>query len=173
MTQDTLATRIKGAPTPESGAIVLTTDLDYFGTIVEVYPESDEIVIRTHSKKSVTISYVDLQYHTRGAFKLTTVIDLDDPVDTTNINAVLSERGSRYGEFRTHAMITQALKDIFCGAVCDTNWHKLTPSQREALDMTAHKIGRILNGDPNYADSWVDIVGYNQLVVNELCAQQS
>ena len=34
--------------------------------------------------------------------------------------------------------------------------------------MIAHKIGRILNGDPNYADSWVDIAGYAQLVANEL-----
>jgi hypothetical protein len=40
--------------------------------------------------------------------------------------------------------------------------------QREALDMIAHKIGRILNGDPNYADSWVDIAGYAKLVADRL-----
>lgn len=34
--------------------------------------------------------------------------------------------------------------------------------------MIFHKIARILNGDPNYADSWVDIAGYAKLVADEL-----
>jgi hypothetical protein len=40
--------------------------------------------------------------------------------------------------------------------------------QAEALDMIFHKIGRILNGDPNYADSWIDIAGYAKLVADRL-----
>ena len=39
---------------------------------------------------------------------------------------------------------------------------------REALFMIAHKIGRIVNGDPWYADSWVDIAGYAKLVADRL-----
>jgi len=39
----------------------------------------------------------------------------------------------------------------------------MSASHREALEMIAHKIGRILNGDPNYADSWHDIAGYAKL----------
>ena len=34
--------------------------------------------------------------------------------------------------------------------------------------MIQHKIGRILNGDPNYDDNWRDICGYSQLVLDEL-----
>ena len=34
--------------------------------------------------------------------------------------------------------------------------------------MIAHKISRIVNGDANYMDSWVDIVGYAQLVIDKL-----
>jgi hypothetical protein len=34
--------------------------------------------------------------------------------------------------------------------------------------MITHKISRILNGDPNYDDSWRDIAGYAMLVVKEL-----
>jgi hypothetical protein len=34
--------------------------------------------------------------------------------------------------------------------------------------MIAHKIGRIVNGDPDHVDSWVDIAGYAQLVADEL-----
>jgi len=30
------------------------------------------------------------------------------------------------------------------------NWEKLSDDKKEALEMTAHKIGRILNGDAEY-----------------------
>lgn len=84
-----------------------------------------------------------------------------------NTQTILNERGSRYGSFRTHSQIAMMLKDFFRNL---PSWHTLSYSQKEALDMIAHKIGRIVNdgGDPNYADSWVDIAGYATLVVNEL-----
>lgn len=82
-----------------------------------------------------------------------------------DVLATLSERGKRYGSFKGHAEITQRIK----GAMAETEgWKRLSPSQREALEMVAHKIGRILNGDPNYADSWHDIAGYASLVDKEL-----
>jgi hypothetical protein len=34
--------------------------------------------------------------------------------------------------------------------------------------MVAHKIARIINGDPNYSDSWVDVAGYAKLVADRL-----
>lgn len=83
----------------------------------------------------------------------------------SNIDATLAERGSRYGEFTEHARITQAIK---AAMVDSPNWHKLPPNMKEALEMNAHKIGRILNGDPFYKDSWVDIIGYTELVNREL-----
>ena len=52
-------------------------------------------------------------------------------------------------------------------------WRKLADDQREALEMTAHKIGRILNGDPNYIDSWHDISGYVRLVEQRLEKEQA
>ena len=82
-----------------------------------------------------------------------------------SISETLAERGTRYGEFAEHARITQDLKS----AMRDTpRWIYLTDAQKEALEMVAHKIGRILNGDPNYHDSWVDIEGYVNLVSREL-----
>ncbi|MEY4910070.1 MAG: hypothetical protein RL260_3788 [Pseudomonadota bacterium] len=82
-----------------------------------------------------------------------------------NTDAIITERGMRYGPFAGHAAITQSLKDEMAGT---EGWSRLSPPQREALEMIAHKIGRILNGDPNYDDSWVDIAGYAQLIVREL-----
>ena len=78
---------------------------------------------------------------------------------------ILEARGKMYGEFKGHANITQSLKSAMFSTV---GWERLSNSQKEALEMIAHKIGRILNGDPNYDDSWVDICGYSQLVVDEL-----
>ena len=83
----------------------------------------------------------------------------------TDIREVLQQRGNRYGAFGEHARITQAIK---AAMVDSPNWSTLPPDMREALEMIAHKIGRILNGDPFYADSWVDIVGYAQLVLDDL-----
>lgn len=81
------------------------------------------------------------------------------------IDGTLAERGSRYGAFDEHARITQAIK----AAMADSpNWATLAADQREALEMIAHKAGRILNGDPNYHDSWHDIVGYAKLVADRL-----
>lgn len=78
---------------------------------------------------------------------------------------LITERGSRYGKFKDGAAIMQELKFVMREV---DGWHNLTPSQREALDMIQHKIGRILNGDPTYDDSWKDIAGYATLIVNEL-----
>lgn len=82
-----------------------------------------------------------------------------------DIKQILEERGSRYGDFSQHALICQTLKSVM-GAT--PGWRRLTPVQRHALEVIADKIARILNGDPNYADSWVDIIGYTQLVVDRL-----
>jgi len=83
----------------------------------------------------------------------------------TDIDETLQQRGNRYGEFAEHARITQNLKRAM---VDSPNWAKLSDDKREALDMLAHKMGRILNGDPEYKDSWHDIIGYTKLVHDTL-----
>lgn len=102
----------------------------------------------------------------------------------TDINAVLAQRGRQYGAFEDHAAVTQALKLVAAGNVTittsngddffvpSTNYKRLAPFQAEAIDMTMHKYGRILNGNPDYIDSWTDVVGYNKLVENILIKQQ-
>lgn len=92
-------------------------------------------------------------------------IDGAETVTYPGIDALITERGSRYGKFKDGAAIMQELKFVMREV---DGWHNLTPSQREALDMIQHKIGRILNGDPTYDDSWKDIAGYATLIVNEL-----
>jgi hypothetical protein len=85
----------------------------------------------------------------------------------TDITQVLTERGTRYGKFIHHAAVTQRLKETMSEHAA-SGGIELAPDQREALEMIAHKIGRIVNGDPDYADSWVDIAGYAMLVADRL-----
>jgi len=91
--------------------------------------------------------------------------ELEIKTISNDISATLVQRGNRYGKFTGHAKITHDLKDVMRAT---TNWSILDPDQKEALEMVAHKIGRILNGDPNYDDSWVDIAGYAKLVADRL-----
>lgn len=84
-----------------------------------------------------------------------------------DVDAVLAERGARYGTFTGHAKVTCSLKAVAWAALAERT-KTLAPDQQEALDMIFHKIGRILNGDPDYADSWIDIAGYAKLVADRL-----
>ena len=88
------------------------------------------------------------------------------------VETILAERGARYGKFEDHARVAITMKR--------TLGHRLLERQRagelgeirfdvlEALDMIAHKLARIANGDPEYADSWRDIAGYATLVADRI-----
>lgn len=90
-------------------------------------------------------------------------------VEEASIESMLEDREKTHGPFKTHALITQHLK----GIMHDTeNWEKLTPSMKESLEMTAHKIGRILAGRATEPDHWADIAGYNTLVALELTKEE-
>lgn len=77
-----------------------------------------------------------------------------------DLSTTLAERGSRYGDFSTHAVIAQSLKDVMRG--CES-FALLSADKRQALEVIADKIARILNGDPEYRDNWHDIAGYAKL----------
>lgn len=84
-----------------------------------------------------------------------------------SINETLAERGARYGLFKDHAEISQSLKSTIRHYM-GKKWDEMHDDQREALEMICHKIARIVNGDPNYSDSWVDIAGYSKLVADRI-----
>lgn len=91
-----------------------------------------------------------------------------------DLEQTLKERGERYGKFTDHARIAQDLKVAIgehipgCKYIAEEMRPFLDFDQAEALDMICHKIGCILAGDPNYADSWHDIAGYAKLVADRL-----
>jgi len=73
---------------------------------------------------------------------------------------LLAERNSTHGDFESNALISQMLKEIFHES---DGWSKLTYPQKEALDMIALKVSRILSGNSDFADHWDDIIGYASL----------
>jgi len=85
----------------------------------------------------------------------------------TGVDDLLIQRGLRYGKFKDRAQLTQELKRVMVRHASAVNT-TFTDSQWEALEMIAHKIARIVNGDPNHVDSWTDIAGYAKLIADEL-----
>lgn len=78
---------------------------------------------------------------------------------------LLKERGKTHGDFEDHAWVTQCIKQVMHDS---PNWRRLNSVMKEALEMNAHKIGRILSGDPEHQDHWDDIAGYATLVSQRL-----
>lgn len=99
------------------------------------------------------------------------------------VKAVLNQRGERYGDFTNHAQIAQDLQDVLRGKLTSIvedgtaaelnvfasfGWRNLSKVQRQALTVICDKLARIISGDPNYDDNWIDIQGYARLVQERL-----
>lgn len=84
------------------------------------------------------------------------------------IDQILEERGNNYGDFHTQANLSQTLKSIINQHYTTVHNEAMPNFMAESMAMICHKIARIANGNPLYTDSWVDISGYAQLVVDIL-----
>ena len=87
--------------------------------------------------------------------------------DETNVDQVLDSRAKDYGKFIEGAEIMQMLKRLVHNYIEDRGT-PLAFDQREAIDMIIHKLGRIINGNPDKVDSWRDVAGYSTLVADRL-----
>ena len=87
--------------------------------------------------------------------------------EDTNIDETLDARAQDYGKFKDGAALMQAMKRTLAD---HARMHNKTfaDDQWEALEMIVHKIGRIVNGNPDKVDHWVDIAGYAKLIADRL-----
>ncbi len=83
------------------------------------------------------------------------------------VDATLDARAVNYGKFIEGAEVMQMLKRVVQNALSNRD-KTLAHDQAESLDMIIHKIGRIINGNPDVVDHWLDIAGYAQLVADRL-----
>ena len=101
------------------------------------------------------------------AYRVVKEVDMTTSEATIDIAQILTERGERYGKFTEHSDISQKLKAVIRSHL-EKRQKVLAHDQQEALEMFCHKMARIVNGDPDYADSWLDIAGYAKLVADRL-----
>ena len=87
-----------------------------------------------------------------------------------SVQETLNDRRKDYGDFVTLMELSQELQDVMRSRF---GWTRLTGVQREALQMIASKIARILNGNPNLRDNWHDIQGYARTVENSLPKEEA
>ena len=85
----------------------------------------------------------------------------------TQVDAVLDSRAVEYGTFADGAALMQSIKRTLSGHAQKHN-KTFADDQWEALEMIVHKMSRIVNGNPDNADSWLDIAGYAMLVADRL-----
>jgi hypothetical protein len=83
------------------------------------------------------------------------------------VDATLDARALDYGKFIEGAEVMQMLKRVVQNALSNRD-KVLAHDQAESMDMIIHKIGRIINGNPDVVDHWLDIAGYAQLVADRL-----
>ena len=87
--------------------------------------------------------------------------------ETSNVDKTLDARAQMYGKFKDGAALMQAIKRTMA-AHASKHDKTFADDQWEALEMIVHKMGRIVNGDPDVVDHWVDIAGYATLIADRL-----
>lgn len=73
---------------------------------------------------------------------------------------MIAEKQRTHGDFTDHGRVTQNLKRAMRAS---PNWEALTDTQKEGLEMIQHKIARVLAGNPDEADHWIDVEGYARI----------
>ena len=86
------------------------------------------------------------------------------PEDNT-VEQVLVERGNDYGDYASKAQFIQGVKYLMRTS---PSWEAMDADMRESMEMIAHKMGRVVYGDPTHKDNFLDIAGYAKLVADRL-----
>jgi len=88
-------------------------------------------------------------------------------VPMPDIDVTLDARAVNYGTFKDGAELMQSLKRRMAEHAVKHD-KTFADDQWEALEMIVHKMGRIVNGNPDVVDHWVDIAGYATLIADRL-----
>jgi hypothetical protein len=86
-----------------------------------------------------------------------------------SVETTLEEREKAYGGFINNSAVSQRLKILMRST---DKWDGLRYDIRESLEMIAGKIGRLLAGDSEKADTWHDIAGYALLIEQRITKEE-
>lgn len=87
------------------------------------------------------------------------------PQEPSSAEEVIKERQSTHGEFHECAEVSQ---DIMRALRKGRRFKDLSDAQVEALQMVAHKMHRIVCGNPDHDDHWLDGAGYFTLGLQDV-----
>jgi hypothetical protein len=111
-----------------------------------------------HEIASVTMDAASAILH---AARLNGENNHNAPTDSANnIDNVLHERGNTHGDWGEQSRRTQEMMRVLAQG---SKWADIPDEMKEALHMIAHKLARIVTGDPLHVDHWIDISGYARL----------
>lgn len=79
-----------------------------------------------------------------------------------HIENILKDRKGTHGDFAEVSAVSEYLHKVI-----EYN-DSLSDEQRTSLKMILHKVARIVCGDPNLKDHWIDIEGYAKLVSDSI-----
>lgn len=76
---------------------------------------------------------------------------------TVAVVALVVARETTHGSFADSALVAQGIKAWLRSG---PRWAEMSSEQREAAEMIATKLARIVCGNPDHPDHWDDIAGY-------------
>jgi len=119
-------------------------------------------------KQVLAVPMPDLTQATQEAYeKMVESMSNPKVEEPKDVDAILDERAREYGKFIEGAEIMQMTKRLIHNYI-DQRGTAMAFDQLEAIDMIIHKLGRMINGNPDKADHWLDIAGYAKLVADRL-----
>lgn len=89
-----------------------------------------------------------------------------DSMKMNDIDSLLKERQKTHGKFQN---VSDRFSKLFEAAFSNYKWgDRLTPSQFTSIVMDLSKLARIIEGDANFLDHWIDRSGYIKCAVDDL-----
>ena len=131
------------------------------------YPNAEVAKVAAKFQAPVPMTY-KLRKQIKDAGWLPELVPVPDlPIQEDDVGQTLNERARDYGKFKDSAALMQGIKRLLADHAAKHD-KTFADDQWEALEMIVHKIGRIVNGNPDKVDSWIDIAGYATLVADRL-----
>ena len=138
------------------------------------HPNTDVAAVASKFEASKPMTY-KMRSQVQAEWKPPAMVPMPDPVNVarnfsfkgTPVDETLDARAQDYGTFKDGATLMQGIKRLLADHAAKHD-KTFADDQWEALEMIVHKIARIVNGNPDKVDSWVDIAGYATLVADRL-----
>ena len=100
-------------------------------------------------------------WHIHAVYTPSIIPRQDNPMNKDALTPTLKARQQEYGDFKDVAELSQHLQYLL-------KRDDYSAVQREAIAVICSKLSRIVNGNCNNEDSWLDIAGYATLVFNSI-----